>query len=95
MTKGVGSPNAETRRARVSPLFCLAPALLFLSCSEIRAADPGDQSYTPVDFADRWSGWGGIGGYYGTDQSSYGVLTLFLPLAQTPDSLFFTEIDGK
>jgi hypothetical protein len=48
-----------------------------------------------MDFDKRWNGWTALGGYFGTDQSSYGELSVLAPLAQTPDSLFFTEIDGK
>jgi hypothetical protein len=49
----------------------------------------------PVTFDQRWGAWGEIGGTYGTEESSYGDIAIFLPLAQTPDSLFFTELRGK
>ncbi|MCI5074643.1 hypothetical protein [Oricola sp.] len=45
--------------------------------------------------AQGWSGWTALGGYYGSEGSSYGELVLFAPLHQTDDSLFFTDIRGK
>lgn len=79
-----------------STIFCLAagPCAAFLTSSVgVVAADVSAQK--SPNFAARWSGWAALGGAYGSDQSSYGALSIFMPLTQTSDSLLFTEIDGK
>lgn len=48
-----------------------------------------------INFDARWGAWAEFGGFYGTDESSYGELIVFAPLAQTRDSLVFTEIRGE
>ncbi|MEX3007460.1 right-handed parallel beta-helix repeat-containing protein [Hoeflea sp. TYP-13] len=47
------------------------------------------------DPAAKWHGWLEFGGYYGTDRTSRGEATVFAPIVQTPDSLFFLDIKGK
>jgi hypothetical protein len=69
----------------------LASAALIQLSTTTLAADPVVGS----DFEGLWGAWGEAGGTYGTDESSFGELILFAPLMQDPDSLFFTQINGK
>jgi len=49
----------------------------------------------PASPPQKWHGWWELGGYYGTDDSSRGEVTIFQPLGQTATSLFFAELKGK
>lgn len=50
---------------------------------------------TDINFDQRWGPWASLTGAYSTEQSSYGEFAVFAPLAQTPSSLFFTELQGR
>ncbi|MEX3009437.1 right-handed parallel beta-helix repeat-containing protein [Hoeflea sp. TYP-13] len=54
-----------------------------------------DENTYHSDPAAKWHGWLEFGGYYGTDRTSRGEVTVFAPIVQTPDSLFFLDIKGK
>ena len=71
-------------------------SLLVASTAALAAdLDSEPSSEVPATFNERWSAWGGIGATYGSEKSSYGELTIFAPLMQTSDSLFFTEFRAK
>lgn len=43
----------------------------------------------------KWHGWGELGGYYGSDDSSRGEATIFQPLTQSQSSLLFLDARYK
>lgn len=48
----------------------------------------------PAEFERRWNAWGEISGAFGSNESSLGGLTIFLPVTQSPNSLVFTEFQA-
>ncbi len=65
-------------------------ALFFSSTSVVMAEDSKNPSA-----AANWDPYLSLGGYYGSDNTSYGEVGIFAPLAQDGSSLWFTEFQGK
>ncbi|MCR9135511.1 MAG: right-handed parallel beta-helix repeat-containing protein [Alphaproteobacteria bacterium] len=70
----------------------LSVALLAGFCVAAEAGDNGN-SINPA--AEKWRGWLEFGGIFGTDRTSRGEVSVFAPIAQTPDSLFFLDLKGN
>ncbi|WP_136659264.1 right-handed parallel beta-helix repeat-containing protein [Nitratireductor sp. XY-223] len=54
-----------------------------------------EDSPTAIHSFGKWHGWFELGGYYGSENTSRGEVTVFAPISQTPDSLFFVDLKGK
>ncbi|MCR9136758.1 MAG: right-handed parallel beta-helix repeat-containing protein [Alphaproteobacteria bacterium] len=61
--------------------------------ADVVGSNPTAPGNNPV--IDKWYGWFEMGGYYGSGRTSAGEATIFAPIAQTPDSLFFLDLKGK
>ena len=61
-------------------------ALLLMLCASLPARATGD-----LGKSGKFVGWGELGGYYGTDDSSRGEAVLFTPLMQSATTLFFLD----
>ncbi len=74
----------------------LTASFVGFTVNSTHAADPVEEDAVQevADLA-RFFPWFEIGGVVGTDNSSRGETTLFVPLTQTHDSLVFTEWRGK
>ncbi len=64
---------------------------LFAAPCIAMAADPSEPSAS----TNTWDPYLSLGGYYGSDSTSYGQIGIFAPLAQDGTSLWFTELQGK
>ncbi len=90
------SEDLKRKLVCATSTIVLGLAAFSLPSHSTHAADlvGGDAMQEVADLA-RFFPWFEIGGVVGTDNSSRGETTLFVPLTQTHDSLVFTEWRGK
>lgn len=85
------------RRFRLLPT-CVLPFMLAVPHTAAVAADLfADDVFTPTvgDPNPNWNGWASLGGAWNSDTESFGEITVFGPLWQDGDSLFFGEVRGR
>lgn len=71
------------------------PTVLLVFTGLCVGAKAADSSETVSPVAAKWLGWTELGGVYGSDSTSRGEATVFAPIKQTGQSLFFFEGTGN
>jgi hypothetical protein len=72
-----------------------APAALAVFAFGVLAGGPARAGEAPNSITQKWTPWAEFGGFYGTDNSSFGEAIVFAPLMQGSRDLLFFEGRGK